>query len=81
MNKTTKKPVKKSVKIGGPSKINWENLARELQTALRDEIAEGHSMIQRIEGLEFDVRNLKHQAVGYQAVISYLENKLGNPTV
>lgn len=81
MNKPAKKPAKKSTKINVPSKIDWEKLARGLQEALRDEIAEGQGQIQRIENLEFEVRNLKHQAVGYQAVISYLENKLGNTSI
>jgi hypothetical protein len=86
MNKPAKKTVAKKVPakkimIGKPSNIDWENMARELQKALRDEIFDGQGKMRTIEGLEFDVRNLKHQVIGYQAVISYLENKLGNPTV
>ena len=74
MSKKNKKTVK-------PKEINWEKLARELQAALRDEIHEGMEKDKKIKDLEFQVRNQAHQAIGYQAVVSYLENKLGNPTV
>jgi hypothetical protein len=62
-------------------KTNWEKLARELQAALKSEIDENSGLISRVESLEFDILNLKHQAIGYQAVVSYLENKLGYHSV
>jgi hypothetical protein len=62
-------------------KTNWEKLARELQAALKSEIDENSGLIARVESLEFDILNLKHQAIGYQAVVSYLENKLGYHSV
>lgn len=68
----TKAPVKK---------VNWERLAKQLQTALNDEIKENQGLSDRINGLQFQVANLEHQAIGYRAVVSYLENKLGNDTV
>lgn len=76
-----KKPIKKTIAKKMDKPINWEKLARELQAALRDEIHEGMEKDKKIKDLEFQVRNLAHQAIGYQAVVSYLENKLGNATV
>lgn len=64
-----------------PKKMDWEKLARHLQSALRDEFVENEKLAKKISDLEFDVANLKHQAIGYRAVVSYLENKIGNDTV
>jgi len=69
------KPLKTAVKV------NWELLAKQLQTALSDEIKESQGFSAHIKDLQYQVANLKHQAIGYRAVISYLENKLGNDTV
>jgi hypothetical protein len=83
MKKQPKTPPKTPQK-----KTNWEKLARELQAALKSEIDENiklvddkNGLIARVESLEFDILNLKHQAIGYQAVVSYLENKLGYHSV
>ena len=62
-------------------KVNWERLAKQLQTALNDEIIENGGLFERIDELKYQVANLEHQAIGYRAVVSYLENKLGNDTV
>jgi hypothetical protein len=68
-----------------PKKItknfNWERLAKQLQTALNDEIVENGGLFRKIDELKFQVANLEHQAIGYRAVISYLENNLANHTV
>lgn len=63
------------------TKVNWERLARNLQTALRDEIVENQKRANDIDALLFKIRSLEHQAIGFQAVISYLETKSGNDTV
>lgn len=81
-----KQPRKKAVKSSRPSgrtqrPINWEGLAKNLQTALRDEIVENQRRANDIDALLFKIRSLEHQAVGFQAVISYLEIKCGNDTV
>lgn len=62
-------------------KVNWERLAKQLQTALNDEIWENHGLSKQIEDLKYQVANLEHQAIGYRAVVSYLENNLANHTV
>jgi tRNA A37 N6-isopentenylltransferase MiaA len=62
-------------------KVNWERLAKQLQTALNDEIVENNGLFKRIDELKYQIANLEHQAIGYRAVVSYLENKLGNDTV
>lgn len=61
--------------------VDWEKLCKHLQTALRDEFADNDKLTTKIKELEFKVANLEHQAIGYRAVVSYLENKLGNDTV
>lgn len=61
--------------------VDWEKLCKHLQTALRDEFADNDKLNTKIKELEFKVANLEHQAIGYRAVVSYLENKLGNDTV
>ena len=61
--------------------VDWENLCKHLQTALRDEFADNEKLVTKVKELEFKVANLEHQAIGYRAVVSYLENKLGNDTV
>lgn len=73
--KLNRKPRKKALKV------NWEILAKQLQTALNDEIGENQGLSKRIDNLSFQVANLEHQAIGYRAVISYLENQLGNNKV
>lgn len=62
-------------------KVNWERLAKQLQTALNDEIVENGNLFRQIDDLKFQVANLEHQAIGYRAVVSYLENNLANHTV
>jgi len=43
------------------------------QKVVRDELV---MAFKRIEFLETQLANLEHQAIGYEAVISYLEHKL-----
>lgn len=62
-------------------KVNWEKLAKQLQTALNDEIVENQAILRQIDDLKYQVANLEHQAIGYRAVVSYLENNLANHTV
>ena len=73
--KLDRKPRRKTLKV------NWELLAKQLQTALNDEIGENQGLTKRIDDLSYQVANLEHQAIGYRAVISYLENQLGNNKV
>lgn len=61
--------------------VNWEKLAKELQTALRNQIAENQEYEKLIKNLNFEIANARHKEIGYQAVISYLESKRGNTTV
>jgi hypothetical protein len=81
-----KKPRKVSVKAKRPTErisrpVNWEHLARNLQSALRDEIVENQKRATDIDTLLFKIKSLEHQIIGFQAVISYLETKSGNDTV
>lgn len=62
-------------------KVNWEKLAKQLQTALNDEIVENNGLFEKIEKLNYQIANLEHQAIGYRAVVSYLENQIANHTV
>ena len=62
-------------------KVDWERLAKNLQTALRDEMDENQRRANDIDTLLFKIKSLEHQVVGFQAVISYLETKSGNDTV
>ena len=62
-------------------KINWELLTKQLQTALNDEIRENQGLSERIDNLNYQVANLEHQAIGYRAVVSYLENQIANNPV
>jgi len=62
-------------------KVNWERLAKQLQTALNDEIVENNGLFMQIDKLKFEVANLEHQAIGYRAVVSYLENQIANNPV
>ena len=78
--------VKEKIKLSKPrkpraAKVNWERLARNLQTALRDEIVENQKRATDIDTLLFKIRSLEHQVIGFQAVISYLETKSGHDTV
>jgi hypothetical protein len=61
--------------------VDWEKLCKHLQSALRDEFADNEKLVTKVKEMEFKVANLEHQAIGYRAVVSYLENKLGNDTV
>ena len=81
-----KKPRKVSVKAKRPTErtarpVNWEHLARNLQSALRDEIVENQKRATDIDTLLFKIKSLEHQVIGFQAVISYLESKNGNNPV
>lgn len=62
-------------------KVNWEKLAKQLQTALNEEIIENGGLFEKIDKLNYQVANLEHQAIGYRAVVSYLENQIANHTV
>ena len=73
--KLNRKPRKTAVKV------NWERLAKQLQTALHDEIRDNQGLSERIDNLNYQVANLEHQAIGYRAVVSYLENQIANNPV
>lgn len=36
-------------------------------------------LLDEIERLQIQISNYKHREVGWQAVVSYLEDKIGNP--
>ena len=61
--------------------FDWEGLARNLEDALREEIKNNNELTERNSDLNFQVSNLVHQAIGYRAIISYLENKHANNPV
>jgi hypothetical protein len=63
------------------TQINWERLAKQLQSALNDEIKISNEFEGYINDLKYQVANLEHQAIGYRAVVSYLENKHANDSV
>jgi hypothetical protein len=74
------------IEVGGlmlcrSKNLNWERLAKNLQTALRDEINENQKRANDIDALLFKIKSLEHQVIGFQAVISYLETKSGHDTV
>jgi hypothetical protein len=62
-------------------KFDWEGLARQLEDALKEEIRNNNELTERNADLNFQVSNLVHQAIGYRAIISYLENKHANNPV
>ena len=62
-------------------KFDWEGLARQLEDALKQEIRNNNELTERNADLNFQVSNLVHQAIGYRAIISYLENKHANNPV
>ena len=75
--KLKRKPRQRSVK----KEIDWEALAKNLQKALHDEIKENENIRNVVSSLDFKVRSLEHQVIGYQAVISYLESKNGHDSI
>jgi uncharacterized protein YcbK (DUF882 family) len=62
-------------------KFDWEGLARQLEDALKQEIRNNNELNEKVSDLNFQASNLVHQAVGYRAIISYLENKHANNPV
>jgi hypothetical protein len=62
-------------------KFDWEGLARQLEEALKQEIRNNNELNEKVSDLNFQASNLVHQAVGYRAIISYLENKHANNPV
>jgi hypothetical protein len=61
--------------------FDWEGLARQLEEALKQEIRNNNELNEKVSDLNFQASNLVHQAVGYRAIISYLENKHANNPV
>jgi hypothetical protein len=55
--------------------FDWEGLARQLEEALKEEIRNNNELSEKVSDLNFQASNLVHQAIGYRAIISYLENK------
>jgi hypothetical protein len=37
------------------------------------------NLLDEIERLQIQISNYKHREIGWQAVVSYLEDKIGNP--
>jgi hypothetical protein len=61
--------------------FDWEGLARQLEEALKQEIRNNNELNEKVSDLNFQASNLVHQAIGYRAIISYLENKHANNPV
>jgi hypothetical protein len=40
--------------------------------------SEIEALVDQIEKLQIKVKNLEHQEIGWRAVVSYLEDKIGN---
>jgi replicative DNA helicase len=62
-------------------KFDWEGLARQLESLLKEEIKHNDELNIKATDLSHQVSNLAHQAIGYRAIISYLENKHANNPV
>jgi tRNA A37 N6-isopentenylltransferase MiaA len=62
-------------------KFDWAVLAKQLEEALREEIKNNNELNEKVSDLNFQASNLVHQAIGYRAIISYLENKHANNPV
>jgi hypothetical protein len=62
-------------------KFDWEGLAKQLEEALKQEIRNNNELNEKVSDLNFQASNLVHQAIGYRAIISYLENKHANNPV
>lgn len=78
------RPVGSKNRVSKPKvskQFDWEGLARNLEDALREEIKNNNELAERNSDLNFQVSNLVHQAIGYRAIISYLENKHANNPV
>jgi hypothetical protein len=52
-----------------------------LEEALKQEIRNNNQLNEKVSDLSFQASNLVHQAIGYRAIISYLENKHANNPV
>ena len=73
---------KNRVSKSKPAKqFDWESLARQLEEALKEEIRNNNELTEKVSDLNFQASNLVHQAIGYRAIISYLENKNANNPV
>jgi len=79
---TTRHNEKKSVKGAAPKRVGrppkaWENprpaniLQKESQLLAKTLLED------RVEALNIEIANLKHQIIGFRAVVSYLENLAG----
>lgn len=70
--KTT--PMRKQLELLRETNKALDELVNEL-------MADKVQLDKELNNLRFAVKNLEHQAIGYRAVVSFLENKLGNDTV
>ena len=68
-------------KLKPAKQFDWEALARQLEEALKQEIRNNNELNEKVSDLNFQASNLVHQAIGYRAIISYLENKHANNPV
>lgn len=64
------------MKTTAKKKINVKKVLRPSIEKYRD-ATETLRLNNQINHLNIDIANLKHQVIGYKAVISYLENQLG----
>jgi hypothetical protein len=69
--------------VGRPkgSKNKVRTISQKTKVERAVEIFQSNNEIIRlnrvIDGLRSEIANLQHQAIGYKAVVSYLENQLG----
>ena len=78
------RPVGSKNRVSKPKpakQFDWEGLARQLEEALKQEIRNNNQLNEKVSDLSFQASNLVHQAIGYRAIISYLENKHANNPV
>ena len=68
-------------KVKTTKQFDWECLAKQLEEALKQEIQNNNELSEKVDDLNFQASNLVHQAIGYRAIISYLENKHANNPV
>ena len=52
---------------------------RKTPTSTHSAASEISALLDEIERLQIQISNFKHREIGWQAVVSYLEDKIGNP--
>lgn len=70
-----------SKRRGRPPKVVAKRRGRPPKTDIGltfSKESEIEALVDQIEKLQIKVKNLEHQEIGWRAVVSYLEDKIGN---